>query len=86
MRDEPGVQEIADLRCIAAALILVIVGDEAAKLGGIARLGGGLGARDEFANLVLRSAGGTAARAGEQERERESLITQEAPPTAGYRP
>jgi hypothetical protein len=86
MRDEPGVQEIADVGGVAAARVLVIVGDEAAKLGGIARLGRGLGARDELADLVLRSAGGAAARTGEQERERECWLMQEAPPTAGCRP
>jgi len=86
MRDEPGVQEIADFGGIAAARVLVIIGDEAAKLGGIARLGRGLGARDQFADLVLRSTGGAAARAAEQEREREGRLMQEAPPTAGCRP
>ena len=86
MRDQPGVQESADIRGVAAARVLVVVGNEAAKPGGIARFGRGLGARDESANLVLRSAGGTAARAGEQDREYEGWLTQELPPTAGYRP
>ena len=86
MRDEPGVQEIADVGRIAAALVPVVVGDEAAKFGGIARLGRGLGACDEFADLVLRSAGGAAARAGEQDREREGWLMQGAAPTAGCRP
>ena len=86
MRDEPGVQEVADVGRIAAALVLVIVGDEAAQLGGIARLGRGLGACDEFADLVLRSAGGAAARASEQDREREGRPMQGVAPTAGCRP
>ena len=86
MRDEPGVQEIADIRSVAAARVPVIVGNEAAKPGGIARFGRGLGARDEFADLVLRSAGGTTARAGEQDRAYEGWLMQELPPTAGYCP
>ena len=70
MRDEPGVKEVADVRGIAATRVQVIVGDEPAKPGGIARLGRSLRVRDEFADLVLRSPGGAAARTGEQERER----------------
>lgn len=85
MRDEPGVKEVADVRGIAATRVLVIVGDEPAKPGGIARLGRSLGARDEFADLVLRRAGGAAARACEQERKREGRPIQEVPPTAGCR-
>ena len=78
-------QEVADVRGIAAARVLVIVGDEPSKPGGIARLGRSLGARDEFADLVLRSPGGAAARAGEQDGDREGWPIQEAPPTAGFR-
>jgi len=85
MRDEPGMQEVADVGCIAAAGVLVIVGDEPAKPGRVARLGRSLGARDEFADLVLRSPGRAAACADEQEREREGWPIQEAPPTAGCR-
>jgi hypothetical protein len=86
MRDQPGVQEVADLGRVAAALVLVVVGDEAAQLRGIARLGRSLGARDELADLVLRRAGGAAACGGEQDREREGWPRQGVAPTAGCRP
>jgi hypothetical protein len=86
MRDEPGVQEIADVGGVATALVLVVVGDQAAKVGSVARLGRGLGARDELADLVFRRAGGTAGCAGEQDRERKNRPKQAPPPTAGCRP
>ena len=86
MRDEPGVQEIADVGGVPAALVLVIVGDEAAQFGSIARLGRFLGARDQLADLVLGGARGAAARAGEQDREREGWPMQGVAPTAGCRP
>jgi len=41
MRDEIGVQEIADFGRIAAARVLVVVGDKGAQFRGVARLGGG---------------------------------------------
>jgi len=81
MRDEPAVQEGADVVGAPAARVFVVVRDEAAKLRGIARLGRGLGLVDERADLVLGRAGGAAAReAGEQREGGEA--TQAAPPTA----
>lgn len=69
MRDEISVQEVADLGGIAAGRILVIVGDERAKLGGVARLRGGLRRIDERADLLLGRAGRPASRAGERRDE-----------------
>ena len=53
MRDEPGVQEIPDIRGIAARSVLVVVGDEGAKVRGIARLGRDFGRVDERVDFVL---------------------------------
>jgi hypothetical protein len=85
MRDEPGVQEIADVGGVAAAGVLVVVGDQRAKLGGAARFRRGLRRVDERADLVLGRAGWAAARTGERREERGGRATQAAPPTAAGR-
>jgi hypothetical protein len=84
VRDQPGVEEVPDIRGVAALRVFVVVGDEGLEVRGIARLGRGLGGVDERADLVLGRAGGPAGGACEDERETE--LTQGAPPTAAGRP
>ena len=84
MRDQPGVQESADLPGVAAAPVAVVVRDQRAQFPGIARFGERLDVIDQRADLVLGRARGAAGGAGEGREEREP--TQAAPPTADGRP
>ena len=83
MCDEPGMQEVPDVGGIAAARVLVVVGDEIAQPGDIALFGRGFGGIDERAKLVLGRARGSAGGGGERERKDET--TQDIPPTAACR-
>jgi hypothetical protein len=85
MCDEPGVEEIADLGGVAAASVLVVIGDGVTQFGGVARLGRGLDVRDESANLFLGRAAWAAAGKSEQNPERERRLSQGNPPIAGRR-
>lgn len=82
MRDQPGVQEVADFGGVAPARVLVVVGDEIAQRRGVPLFGGCLGLFDQRANLVLGCSGGAAAGAGERDDERKSGVTQGASPIA----
>ena len=85
MGDEPGVQEVADVDGVAAARVAVVVGNEAAKCGGVPLFGGSFCFIDQGANLVLGRAGWAATRDGERQREREAGLTQGASPIAAGR-
>jgi hypothetical protein len=78
-------QKRPHVRSIAAARVLVVVGDECPNIRRIARLGRSLGFIDEFADLVLGRAGGSAAGNGERRGQREKRLMQEESPTAAGR-
>jgi hypothetical protein len=61
VRDQPGMQQVADVGGVAARRIAVVVGDEVAQPRGVPRLGRGLGLVQQRADLLLRRARGTAA-------------------------
>jgi len=85
MPDEIRVQERPDFRRIAAARVIVIVGDERPEFRCIARLGGELRFADKITDLVLGRTGGSAAGNGESRRQRETELMQGGSPTAGDR-
>ena len=66
MGDEPGVQEISDVGGVAAMRVTVVVGNEAAKCGGVPLFGSSFCLIDQGANLVLGRAGWAATRDGER--------------------
>jgi hypothetical protein len=80
------VQERADIRGIAPARVLVVVGDERAQIRGVASLGRGFGLVDQGADLVLGRARRAATGEDGDQDERESAFTQGAPPIAAGRP
>ncbi|HEU4515706.1 MAG TPA: hypothetical protein VFR77_00250 [Steroidobacteraceae bacterium] len=84
MGDQPGVQQVPDVRGVAPARVGIVVGDEVAQGRRVAILRERLGLVDERADLLFRRARRAAAGAGDEDRERE--LTQAAPPTAAGRP
>jgi hypothetical protein len=83
MRDEPGVQEVPDVRNVAAARVPVVIRNEIAKLRGIALLRRGFGGIDECTDIILGRTRRAARGGGERERKDEP--TQDIPPTAACR-
>jgi hypothetical protein len=80
------VQERADVRGIAPARVLVVVGDERAQIRSVARLGRGFALVDQGADLVLGRARRAATGEDGDKDECESVFTQGGPPTAAGRP
>lgn len=85
MCDEVRVKERPHVRGVAAACILVVVGDERPEIGSIARLGRNLRFVDEIADLVLGRAGSSATGNDKKYCQYQSAITQGASPTAAGR-
>lgn len=86
VRDQIGVQEIADFRGVASGRVLVVVGDQSAQRRRVALLRGGLGGGNERADLVFGRVRGTAARDRKYKRAGEDRVTQARRPTAAGRP
>ena len=79
-------QDAADVACGAPARVPVVVGDQVAQVCGVALLGRGFRRIDQRADLVLRRAGGTAARKQKDRGERQVTGEADRRPTAAGRP
>ena len=86
MRDQVAVQGGADVARVAPVRIAIVVGDQVTQVRRIALLGGELRRIDQRADLVLRRAGGTAARQREDRGERQVTCAADKRPTAAGRP
>ena len=79
-------EDAADVTRAAPGRVPVVVGDQVTQVRRIALLGGELRRIDQRADLVLRRAGGTAARQREDRGERQVTCAADKRPTAAGRP
>jgi hypothetical protein len=86
VRDQVAVEDAADVARGAPARIPIIVGDQVTQVGGIALLGCAFRRIDERADLILRCAGGTAARKQKDRGERQLTYAADKRPIAAGRP